>query len=66
LAKAGTVSPTLMSGTRISPLIVGGVGGDTGAVGEPPPPQPVSVEATVAPVVTRRHAASTSRSGPKR
>jgi hypothetical protein len=43
-----------MSGTRISPLIVGGEGGAAGEVGEPPPPHPVSVPATVAPVVTTK------------
>jgi hypothetical protein len=40
-----------MSGTRISPVIGGGVTGVVGELGEPPPPQPANVEATVAPVV---------------
>jgi hypothetical protein len=41
-----------MSGTRISPVIGGGVTGALGELGdeEPPPPQPLIVDATVAPV----------------
>ena len=49
-----TVSPTPMSGTRISPLIVGRRGRRGGRGRGEPPPQPVSVEATVAPVVTTK------------
>src|SRR5574341_2439848 len=65
LAKALTVSPTPMSGTRISPVIGGGVDGVEGELGEePPPPQPANVPATVAPVVTtkKRRVLFTARS----
>lgn len=51
LAEAPTVSPTPISGTRISPVMGGGVTGAEGELGEPPPPQPANVEATVALVV---------------
>jgi hypothetical protein len=54
LAEAPTVSPTPMSGTRISPVIGGGVTGAEGELGEPPPPQPVKLEATVAPVASTK------------
>src|SRR5512134_2663030 len=54
-ADALAVSPTPISGIRISLAIGGGVEGVDGELGdEPPPPQPVKVPATVAPVVTTK------------